>query len=103
MNVWRTCGTYIQWNIKHKKEWNGAIFSNKDGPRHHHIKQNKSEREIPYDISYMWNLTDYTNEHIYQAKTDSQREQAMVSKGKKGQRREGLGVWVSRFKLLFRG
>ena len=38
-----------------------------------------------------------------QKQTRRQREQAVVSKGKKGQRMEELGVWVSRFKLLFRG
>ena len=54
--------------LSHKKEQN-----NMDGPRDDDTKWSKSERErqIPYDISYMWNLTDYTNEHIYQAKTDS--------------------------------
>ena len=41
-----------------KKEWNNAICSNIDGPRDYHTKQTKSERErqIPYDITYMWNL-----------------------------------------------
>ena len=54
------------------KEWNNAIFSNIDGPREHHTKWNKSERErqISYDIIYMWNLK-YTNEFSYKTKTDS--------------------------------
>ena len=44
--------------ISHKKEWNNAICSNKDGPRDYYTKWSKSERErqIPYDITYMWNL-----------------------------------------------
>ena len=41
-----------------KKEWNNAIYSNMDGPRDYHTKWSKSERErqISYDIAYMWNL-----------------------------------------------
>ena len=39
-----------------------------------HIEWNKSERErqIPYDITYMWNLKDDTNELNYETETDSQ-------------------------------
>ena len=42
----------------HKKEWNNAIYSNMDGPNNDHTKWNKSDRErqIPYDITSMWNL-----------------------------------------------
>ena len=43
-----------------------------DGPRDYHTKQNKSERQIPYDITYMWNLKYGTNEPIQKIKTDSQ-------------------------------
>ena len=41
-----------------KKEWNDAICSNMDGPRDYHTKWSKSDRErqISYDITYMWNL-----------------------------------------------
>ena len=60
--------------LSHKKELNNAICSNIDEPRDHHIKWSKSEREsqIPYDITYNWNLKYDTNEHIYEAETDSQ-------------------------------
>ena len=30
------------------------------------------ERQIPYDITYMWNLKNDTSEHIYETETDSQ-------------------------------
>ena len=43
------------------------------GPRHCHTEQSKSdrEREILYDIAYMWNLKrNDTNEHIYKTETD---------------------------------
>ena len=43
-----------------------------DGPRDYHIKQSKSERQIPYDITYMWNPKYDTNESIYEIETDSQ-------------------------------
>ena len=41
-----------------KREWNNAICSNMNGPRDYHTKWSKSDRErqIAYDIAYMWNL-----------------------------------------------
>ena len=36
------------------------------------IKKALPERQIPYDISYMWNLKYDTNEPIYETGTDSQ-------------------------------
>ena len=33
----------------------------------------KSERQILYDITYVWNLKYDTNELIYETETDSQR------------------------------
>ena len=46
--------------------------------RDYYIKQSKSERErqISYDIIYMWNIKYDTNEHIYESETDSQTESA---------------------------
>ena len=45
-----------------------------DGPRDHHTKWSKSERErqIPYNITYMWNPKYHTNELVYETETDSQ-------------------------------
>ena len=42
--------------LSHKKEWNNVICNNRDGPRDYHTKWSKSERQIPYYITYMWNL-----------------------------------------------
>ena len=41
-----------------RKEWNNATCSNIDGCRDDHTKWSKSDRErqISYDITYMWNL-----------------------------------------------
>ena len=60
--------------LSHKKEWDNAICSNMDETRDYHMKWSKSERErqIPYDIAYMWNLKYGTNEPIYKTETDSQ-------------------------------
>ena len=56
-----------------RKEWNNAICSNMDGTRDYHTEWSKSEKEVSYDITYMWNLkTKDTNELIYKIKTDSQ-------------------------------
>ena len=53
--------------LSHKKERNKAICSNMDGPRDYHTKWSKSDRErqIPYDITNMWNLKYDTNELLW--------------------------------------
>ena len=44
-----------------------------DATRDYHTKWSKSktERQIPYDITYMWNLKYNTNEPIYEKETKS--------------------------------
>ena len=53
------------------KKWNNAICINMDATRYYCTKWSKSERErqIPHNITYMWNLKDDTNEPIYEAET----------------------------------
>ena len=41
-----------------------------NGPRNYH--KSEKERQIPYDITYMWNLKYDTNEIIYETETESQ-------------------------------
>ena len=45
-----------------------------NGPRDYHTKWSKSEggRQVPYEITCMWNLKYDTNELIYETETDSQ-------------------------------
>ena len=45
-----------------------------DGPRDDHTKRSKSDRErqISYDITYIWSLKYDTNKLIYKTETDSQ-------------------------------
>ena len=60
--------------LNHKKERNNAICSNMHRPRDAHTKGGKSDRErqTSYDITYMWNLKNDTNELIYKTEIDSQ-------------------------------
>ena len=62
--------------FSHKKEWNKChLQSNMDGPRNSHTEWSKSERErqILYDITYMWNFLKINiNELIYQKEIDPQ-------------------------------
>ena len=57
-----------------RKGWNNAICSNIDGPRSYPTKWSKPDRErqISYVITYMWNLKNGTNDHIYKNETESQ-------------------------------
>ena len=47
-----------------------------------------------YDIPYMWNLKNGTNEHIYKTENDSQTQKAnlWLPKGK-DDGRDKLGIW----------
>ena len=72
--------------LGHKKNQNNAICSNMDGPRDCHTEWSKSDRErqIPYDITYMWNLKYDTNELIYETETDTQRTDLWLPRGSGG-------------------
>ena len=81
--------------LRHQKEGNHANRRNVDATRGYITKGSKSERErqIPYDITYMWNLKYDTNELIYGTETDSQiwkTDKWLLRSGRK----DGLGVWV---------
>ena len=57
--------------LSHKKEQNNAICSNMDGTRYSHTKWSKPERrsEIPYYITYLWNLKYSTDDPMYKTET----------------------------------
>ena len=67
-----------------------------DRPKDYHAKWSKSDREkqISYDIAYMWNLKENdTNELIYKTEIDIDVEnEHMVTKGER-RRRDKLGIW----------
>ena len=81
--------------LSHNKEWNNVICSNMGGPRDYHTKWSKSERERQiYDIAYVWNLKNGTNELIYKTErvTDVENK-LMVTKGESRWGRDKLSVW----------
>ena len=58
-----------------------------DRSEDYHTKWSKSERErqIPYGVTYMWNLKYDTNQLNYKTETDSDIEnKRMVTKGERG-------------------
>ena len=79
----------------HKKEQNNAICSNMDATRDYHTNWSQADRErqIPYDITYMWNLKYGTNEPIYETEIDSQTEIRLVVAKGVGREWDGMGVW----------
>ena len=70
--------------LSHKKEWNDAIYSNMDRPRDYHTKWSKSgrERQIPCDITYMWNIKNDTNELINRNRLTDTETNVRLTKGK---------------------
>ena len=78
--------------LSHKKEQNNAICSTTDGTRDSHTKWSKSERDrqIPHDVTYIWNLILGTNEPCHRRENHGHGERLVVAEG------EGVGtVWES--------
>ena len=62
---------YIQWNIKKNEILSfAATWMDLEGIMVSEMSDR--ERQILYDITYMWNLKNNTNESIYETETDSQ-------------------------------
>ena len=83
--------------LSNKEEWNNVIYSNMGGPRDDHTKWSKSDRErqISYDITYMWSLKKWYKWTYLQNRnrlTDIENK-FMVIKGKRGGMMDKLGVW----------
>ena len=45
------------------------------------LSKSEREREIPYDITYMWNLKYNTNEYIYETDSQIQKTDLRLAKG----------------------
>ena len=78
--------------------------SNMNGPRDLHAKCGLSyrERQILYDISYMWNLKYDTDELIYETETDSWTKRTDCScRGGKGGGGMDWEFGNSRYKLFY--
>ena len=66
-----------------------------DGPRADYTKQSRSgkEKQIPYDITYMWNLKYDINELIYKTDSQIQRTDLWLPRGKSAKAVGGEG-WI---------
>ena len=64
--------------VSHKTEQNNAMCSNIDVNRDTKWGKSERQRQMPYDITYMWNLNYGTNESVYRAETDSDVENSIV-------------------------
>ena len=58
------------------------------------LSKSEKERQILYDITYMWNLKCGINEPIYRTETDSQTwRMVLLLPRRRRKERDGLGVW----------
>ena len=66
------------------------------------LSKSKRERQIPYDITYMWNLKYGTNEPIYKTETESwtKRTDLWLPRGGEGGRGMDWEFGIGRCKLL---
>ena len=67
------------------------------------LSKSERERQIPYDITYMWNLKYDTNELIYETETDLQIERTdlWLPRGRGGGGGKDWEFGISRCKLLY--
>jgi len=82
--------------LSHKKEENNAICSNLVELEIIVLSEmSLRERQIPYDITYMYNLKYDTEEPIYETETDPQTESRLVAAkvGVWRSERKRLGIW----------
>ena len=73
-----------------------------DETRDSHTKWSKSERErqIPYDITYLWNLINGTNEPFHRKQNPGLGKQTCGCRGGGGGNRMGWEFGIDRCKLL---
>ena len=53
------------------------------------LSKSGRERQIPYDITYIWNLKYCTHEPIYKSETDSQTQRTGCGCQRGGEKAEG--------------
>ena len=86
---------YMEYYSAIKKEWNNGSCSNMDGFRDYHTQWSKSDRErqMSYDITYMWNLKKwYKGTYLQNRNRLTDRKQTYgYQMGKRG--RDKLGIW----------
>ena len=64
-----------------KKEGNPTLHDNMDGTGGHYAKRNKpgSERQIPYDLTYKWDLINKTNKQAIFIQRHGNKEQTDIN------------------------
>ena len=95
--------TYNGILLSHKKEQNNVICKNMDATYCTMWCKPERERQIPYDITYMWDLKYDTNEPICETETDSQNSSTDLLFPRERVLGEGMDweVGISRCKLLY--
>ena len=71
-------GTFPQWNLCSRKKEGAATFCDSmDGTGEHYAQGNKpgGERQIPYDLTYKWNLIYETNKQAKYNQRHGNKEQ----------------------------
>ena len=96
---------YIRWNTTQPlKRMKNDTRSKVDGPRDYRTKQSKSERDrqVPYDITYLWNGKYETNWHISETKRLTIIENRLVvcQGGEGGREGKDWEFGISRCRLL---
>ena len=76
-----------------------------DGPRDYHTKRRKSERErqILYDITYTWNLKHKQTYLKNRNRLTDIENIPVTAKGKRGWKKNELGVWINISKSVYIG
>ena len=67
--------------LSHKKEQNNAICSNMDETRDSLNEVSQKEKDIPYDITYVWNLIYGTKKPFHRKENHRLGEQTCGCKG----------------------
>ena len=86
-NLWDAEKAVLRGKLTTINAYIKKLDSNMDATRDSHTKWSKSEKErqISYDITFMWNLKYDTNEPINKTETDTQTEnRIVVTKKKRG-------------------
>ena len=97
----RRYGIYIYSGIllSQKKKWNIAICSNMDGPRDYHTKWN--QRQVLYDITYMWYLKKYKLIYIQNRNRFTDIENKLWLPKREGGSNKLEEYGISKYKLLY--
>ena len=88
--------------LNHKKEWHNAICSNMVGTRDSHSEWSMSgrERQIPYDITYFFNLIYVTHQPFHRKENHGLGEYACGCQSGRGGSGMHWELGVNRWKLL---